>query len=91
MSDKVYRIMRKDGLFSNGGTEPDFNKQGKTWSTLGQLKNHLKLFYRYSWSDKKETWDIDHYKDCSIIEYKMVLDAYEPVQTFINDVWPKKK
>lgn len=41
---KVFKIRRTtDKLFSNGGSSPDFNSKGKSWTTLSGLKNHLNL------------------------------------------------
>ena len=33
---------RATGLFSTGGTTPGFTKNGKSWSSMGALKNHLR-------------------------------------------------
>lgn len=41
---KVYRIRDKNGLYSTGGTSPDFTRGGKTWSNLGHVKSHLRQF-----------------------------------------------
>lgn len=41
---KVYKIRNKDGLFSTGTSSPRWTKEGKTWTSLGKLKNHLNLF-----------------------------------------------
>lgn len=42
---KVYRIRDENGLYSTGGTNPDFTKGGKTWNNIGHLKNHLRQFF----------------------------------------------
>ena len=61
----VYKILRNDGLFSDGGTWPSFSKKGKIWKRKGDLSSHLS--------------QIDHgraqragYNDCEIIEYELV-------------------
>lgn len=36
-----YKIQRPDGKFSNGGSRPSFGVRGKTWHTLGALRNHI--------------------------------------------------
>lgn len=42
--DCVYKIRRdSDGLFSTGGTVPNFTKKGKVWTSMGALKGHLTL------------------------------------------------
>lgn len=41
---KAYKIWNKDtGLFSAGGSTPKWNKSGKSWASIGALKNHLRL------------------------------------------------
>jgi len=45
MSDVVYRIKNKDGLYSTGGLKPKFvRKNGKVWLSLTALKSHLRQF-----------------------------------------------
>lgn len=45
---KMYKIRNKNtGLFSRGGSEPEFNKKGKIWKTMGHLKAHLNQFITY--------------------------------------------
>jgi len=64
----IYRIRRKkDGLFSAGGSNPRFNKSGKAWTTIGKLKNHLRLFEYYS--GYSPPWPYD---DCEIVSYEIV-------------------
>lgn len=38
-----YKIRRSDGRFSTGGCRPRWTKNGKTWTNLGHLKNHLNI------------------------------------------------
>lgn len=48
---KVYKIRdKKTGLFSRGGTRVSYlwSKQGKAWSNIGHIKNHLIQFYSHS-------------------------------------------
>lgn len=42
---KVYKIRDENGLYSTGGTSPEFNKSGKTWNNIGHVKNHLRQFF----------------------------------------------
>lgn len=38
-----YMIRRlADGLWSRGGADPGFNKTGRMWMTLGNLREHLR-------------------------------------------------
>jgi hypothetical protein len=42
---KVFKIKHaQTGLFSTGGMEPRWTTKGKTWSTIGSVKNHLRQF-----------------------------------------------
>lgn len=54
---KSYKIRNSVGLYSTGGSEPTFSKNGKTWSNIGHLRNHLNLINDYS-----------YYKDCELVE-----------------------
>lgn len=38
----LIRIRNLDGNFSKGGHTPHFTKKGKTWSSLGYVKSHLR-------------------------------------------------
>jgi hypothetical protein len=79
----VYKIRRKsDGLFSTGGTSPTFTKSGKSWASLGALKNHLNQAihrdygYRCYSDSKRETVRLFGaflpYMECEIVAYEIV-------------------
>ena len=64
----VYKIKRLDGLFSTGGCTPEFTKTGKTWSSIGHVKTHLRQFYN-SFSKK---WHLPKdYKDAEMCCYEL--------------------
>jgi hypothetical protein len=45
-SIKVYKLRDKNtGKFSPGGNYGQFTTEGKTWSSLKNLKSHLKMKY----------------------------------------------
>lgn len=68
----AYMIQRKsDGLFSNGGQYPSFKKNGKVWSTMGGLKNHLHQFHDYN--GELPHYRTFPYKDCRIVALKSVI------------------
>ena len=49
---QVFKIRRKsDGLFSTGGTGPQWSKKGKMWTGRGPLSNHLALVRANSYTD----------------------------------------
>jgi hypothetical protein len=56
-----YKIKNSDGLYSNGGLFPVFNRTGKIWPTHDRLMKHLKLFRRHK--DRRKEYD-----DCVIVE-----------------------
>lgn len=58
---KVYKIRDKNtGLFSCGGDGPRWSRVGKTWSSMGNLKNHLALFrhWRTGVDERLKDWEI---------------------------------
>jgi len=70
---EVYMIRRKsDGLFSNGGANPIFNKKGKAWSSIGPLKNHLQLVNTPPYQSPMEI--VQTYMDCEVIVLKFVIE-----------------
>ena len=59
---KLYKIQRKsDGLFSTGGSWPQFTKNGKSWSNIGHVKNHMKQVVKIA----------ECYLDCDLLEVEM--------------------
>jgi len=45
---KVYKIRNKEtGMYKHGGHSyySEWSKKGKTWSSLGNLKNHMRIEY----------------------------------------------
>jgi hypothetical protein len=68
----VFKIRRKaDGLYSTGGGEPRWNKKGKVWNGIGQLKNHLNLFKPQFKGDVDTT--AHTYKGCEIVWFELEL------------------
>jgi len=57
----IVKIQNSDGLFSTGGSEGRvrFTKKGKTWSSLGFVKTHLRLH--------REASIRKTYVDCKIV------------------------
>lgn len=73
---KVYMIRRKtDGLFSTGGSYPEFTKNGKVWNTLGALKNHLRI----ALVEGTSQWNYDFHRTENGNVYKTVRTVtYKP-------------
>jgi len=80
MSDIYFKIRRtSDGLYSVGGTEPEFNSIGKVWKRKQDLLAHLKLvdqdFNRYN---NKAT--AHPYGDCKLVVLKTeVVAVYDDI------------
>lgn len=60
---QVFRIKHMmSGLFSKGGTHPQFGTKGKLWVSRGALSNHLNLANSNGRTP---------YKDCELITYEL--------------------
>lgn len=59
---KLYKIRNEEGLYSSGGSRPDWTKKGKTWSNIGYIKNHI-----HQISDR----DISIYDNAVIVEIEI--------------------
>jgi hypothetical protein len=61
----VYKIRcRATGLYSLGRTIPRWNKTGKVWKRIGDLRNHLSLVAD-DWNGKRELpaeWEVVEYE-----------------------------
>lgn len=69
--DRVFKIRDKaTGLFSRGGTNINnlWTKEGKSWSNIGHLKNHLNQFA----SNRNST---DPYTNAEILEVEINYDT----------------
>ena len=78
---KIFKIRNADGLFSTGGSTPNFTKNGKSWSTLGHVNSHL----GFSSSHKEEL-----YKDCDIVAFETHISSVYPVSELIEGKVSKK-
>jgi hypothetical protein len=70
-AELVYKIQdTATGLYSTGGYEPKWTRDGKSWKTMGQLKTSLKLYKRgHQFSGPREipaTWTVVEYKLVSV-------------------------
>ena len=69
---KVYKIRRRsDGLFSTGGSNPTFSKDGKLFKQ-GALTRHLAVIGEREFNARflRE----DPYKDCEVVTFEMRLE-----------------
>lgn len=71
----IYKIKRKDGAYSKGGTRQSFGPKGKIWTSKGALSNH---FAQFNKRDLK--W---YNENCEIVEYE--LSETELVTVSISD------
>ncbi|MGL5348298.1 MAG: hypothetical protein ACRDA3_13190 [Peptostreptococcaceae bacterium] len=66
----VYKIRNRDGSFSSGLTDVKWSEGGKCWSSLRNLRLHLKVL-----SNKIDPSHPDYpYHNCSIVRFKIEED-----------------
>lgn len=81
---QVYMIRhRSDGLYSGGGSNPKFSTNGKAWSNIAHLKNHLNIFKPNYYSKTRKEIDyilendvdiFEPYRDCEIVVLSFVIE-----------------
>lgn len=80
---------RRKYSFSNGYTVDDLefrsSKNGKIWSRLAFLKNHLRLLSHYDHTQKKMISDIPKLKGSVVIEYELVEKRRIPIEEFMKE------
>ena len=80
---ELFRIKRlSDGLFSDGGVDPTFSKNGKYWKQESHLTNHLRQVMYY---DKI----LRAYDDCVVVRYDVVEVDTMPIYERINAISKK--
>ena len=71
----VFKIRRRsDGLYSKGGSTPQFSKQGKTWTSKSALSGHFAIIREYDRYRKTNTF-ATVYADCEVVEYAIVVGS----------------
>lgn len=73
----TFKIRRKsDGLFSRGGTDPRFNRIGKSWTNEQTFRSHLTMVGQgvsYPATPQKMQKRIEQvYAGCEVVRYEMV-------------------
>jgi len=79
----VYKIRRKGGLFSKGGSWPCFNDKGKIWKRRSDLTSHLNQLN----SRRSEV-----YAETDIVEFEIEereVQSY-PLTSYLMDVLDRK-
>lgn len=74
---EVYKIRHKEtGLFSRGGTDARniWTKEGKSWSNIGHLKNHLNQYISYSNYSGKTLTNNNPYEYAEIVKVEINYD-----------------
>ena len=72
MSKYVYKIQDlKTGKYSLGGVPPTFNKSGKLWTSLKNIKLHLNIIKNNNILEVYknaivECYELEHFKDVSV-------------------------
>jgi hypothetical protein len=76
---KVYKIRDNEtGLYSTGGYYFKFHKVGKTWTTLGHVKQHISMISDYYFGSDMGEWEI--------VEYDLTEVRHWPVAEFAKEV-----
>jgi len=82
--DTVFRV-EKDGLFSSGGLNPLFVKNGKIWMKRWQIKNHFKQRTGYNCKTRTSIYLYQEYpEDAEVVEYALVEVKRTPVRKFVE-------
>lgn len=63
---KVFKI-QKGEMFSTGGMCPKFSAKGKTWNTIGALKNHLNVV--------REARNLRVYDGCHVVVVELTANS----------------
>lgn len=92
----VFKIRRSDGLFSMGGSTPDFNKTGKMWTHKGHISRHLgQLDNRRHHRPLKGGSGLSKvYDDCEIVSYELVENpavSGETIEDYLTDIIQRKE
>ena len=78
----VYKIKRKDEMFSTGGLHPSFHKNGKIWKSWKNLMSHLRMIEAHTaYCKSTQDWCYENklylqqkiYEDCEVIQYETVI------------------
>ncbi len=89
---KLYQIRRiLDGHLSSGGSTPSFSeKNGKVWSGIGSLRNHIVMITRNQ--KYLVNKNLKHpYEDCEILEIEMIPKRIYPAIEEILGVFEREK
>ena len=80
---QVFKIRNAQGLFSTGGSFPNFTAKGKTWTSLGALSNHLAILgHRGEESYKKQR--------CEVVTYE-VIEREGPAESIESCIAAKRQ
>jgi predicted nucleic acid-binding Zn-ribbon protein len=57
----IVKIENPEGLFSRGGMDVRFTKKGKTWSSIGYVKSHLRQLkhFIHEYMDERNKKDLN--------------------------------
>lgn len=90
MKTKLWKIRNKEtGQFSKGGSNDErwiWTKNGKTWSNIGHVKNHIRTFMD---GDKLRSNYPYHNAELVEIEVDYTECFTQDVDSFVNE-WTKK-
>jgi hypothetical protein len=76
--NKLYKI-RKNGMFSTGGSRPRWSEKGKVWRRLSDLSGHLGIAR------------LIDYDGAEIVEYEMQEVSAEPIANLLEAKVERKR
>jgi len=90
---KVYKIRdKKTGLFSTGGQNPKWTRNGKAWSSEGSLKSHLTQHVQGVYDYNLRSYrTVKVPKNWEIVEYEYVCNQMNTYPASVLAERPAKK
>lgn len=80
-----FMIRNRDGYFSNGGSPPSFDTDGRRWQTLQEVQRHLENLGRVRVPIREV------YNGCLIVEYQLQLvTEHDVVDTYTQILEAKR-
>lgn len=90
---------KKTGLFSRGGVGPSWSVEGKTWSSIGAVKNHLLQFTGSQRLSNRIEWNMGVHTYCQsdvanvtlqgkdgIIYHIVIPESWEIVEVIVTPI-----
>jgi hypothetical protein len=88
---KVFKIRKKGttDTFSSGGADPRWTTKGKTWASLGHVKNHLSQVVQPRSGGWRPLPLQANYAEAEVVEYDVVVASTTDVATILLEIHDK--